>query len=140
MIKYVLAFIFDTNNNIWLIEKQKPSWQKGKLNGIGGKIEEGETEDEAMYRELEEEAGVTDVQLFKVGEMIGNNNDDSDFYIAIYTGITDQVLKTMEDETISLFMCDLTGFEYNENVPSLIELCKYALHGKSNFSKFIMYY
>jgi 8-oxo-dGTP pyrophosphatase MutT (NUDIX family) len=27
---------------VLLIEKQKPAWQRGKLNGVGGKIEPGE--------------------------------------------------------------------------------------------------
>ncbi len=41
-----------------LITKNKPSWQANKLNGIGGKIESGETPSEAMAREFEEETGV----------------------------------------------------------------------------------
>ncbi len=41
-----------------LITKNSPSWQANKLNGIGGKIESGETPSEAMAREFEEETGV----------------------------------------------------------------------------------
>ena len=57
--KYVAGFMFDaTNAEVALIEKQRPEWQKGRLNGIGGKIEEGETPHQAMVREFEEEAGL----------------------------------------------------------------------------------
>ena len=40
MQKYSLGFVFDLPvEKVLLIEKQRPEWQKGKLNGIGGKIE-----------------------------------------------------------------------------------------------------
>lgn len=56
--KYVIGFMFNkTRDKVLLIEKLKPEWQKGKLNGIGGKIEIGESPEEAMRREFEEEAG-----------------------------------------------------------------------------------
>ena len=37
------------------MRKNKPHWQEGHLNGIGGKIEEGELPIDAMQREYEEE-------------------------------------------------------------------------------------
>lgn len=38
---YVAGFLFRGENSeeVALIKKSKPDWQKGKLNGIGGKIE-----------------------------------------------------------------------------------------------------
>lgn len=53
---YVAEFMFDeTLQNVALIRKLKPAWQKGKLNGIGGKVEEGEAPYDAMVREFWEE-------------------------------------------------------------------------------------
>ena len=58
-IEYVVGFLFgDQGINVALIHKTKPAWQFGKLNGIGGKIEPGETAAQAMTREFREEAGV----------------------------------------------------------------------------------
>jgi len=39
--KYTCGFIFHhtNNDNILLIRKERPKWQSGYLNGIGGKIE-----------------------------------------------------------------------------------------------------
>ena len=59
MIRYVCGFLFSPNLHlVTLIEKQKPEWQKGKWNGVGGKIEPGEQERDAMSREFHEETGV----------------------------------------------------------------------------------
>jgi 8-oxo-dGTP diphosphatase len=60
MTRYVAGLSFSSTTNIVaLIRKNKPEWQKGKLNAIGGKIEEGETPEEAMIREFKEETSVT---------------------------------------------------------------------------------
>lgn len=58
MVKYVVGFLFDSNNQVVLIRKNRPQWQIGRLNGIGGHIEDGESPQDAMAREFEEEAGV----------------------------------------------------------------------------------
>lgn len=57
--EYCLGFLFDPSfENVVLIKKNRPEWQAGKLNGVGGKIEEGETPLEAMVREFWEETTV----------------------------------------------------------------------------------
>jgi 8-oxo-dGTP diphosphatase len=59
VIEYVVGFLFNRPySRVVLIEKTKPSWQAGRLNGPGGKIEDGETPHEAMIREFHEETGV----------------------------------------------------------------------------------
>jgi len=58
--RYVVGFVFHSDNShqVLLINKLRPDWQKGKLNGVGGKIENGETPVEAMRREFKEETGI----------------------------------------------------------------------------------
>lgn len=57
--RYVLGLLFRDNcTSLILIRKDKPRWQSGLLNGIGGKIESNETELQAMIREFKEETGV----------------------------------------------------------------------------------
>lgn len=56
---YVCGFMFSLDlRRVALIRKNRPEWQKGKLNGIGGKIEPGESAYDAMAREFLEETGV----------------------------------------------------------------------------------
>lgn len=45
-------------DSVLLIKKERPLWQRGLYNGIGGKQEKGETSVQAMVREFEEEAGI----------------------------------------------------------------------------------
>lgn len=58
MKRYVLGFCFLPDWTCVLIEKTKPDWQNGLVNGLGGSIESGETIHEAMVREFREECGV----------------------------------------------------------------------------------
>lgn len=56
--EYVLGFCFMSyNTEVVLIRKTKPAWQKGLLNGVGGRIEPTENPMEAMIREWHEETG-----------------------------------------------------------------------------------
>jgi 8-oxo-dGTP diphosphatase len=56
---YVVGFLFDPSfRRVVLIRKTKPPWQAGKWNGVGGKIESGETPLDAMCREFFEETGM----------------------------------------------------------------------------------
>lgn len=57
--RYVLGFLFNENlARVVLVRKKRPEWQRGLLNGVGGKIEECEAPLDAMIRECREEAGM----------------------------------------------------------------------------------
>lgn len=58
--KYVCGFCFDeARERVLLIRKNRPKWQNGRLNGIGGHIETDELEIQAMKREFWEETGIS---------------------------------------------------------------------------------
>lgn len=60
MNSYVCGFFFNSaKDQVLLVLKAKPDWQKGKLNGIGGMVEFEEHPIEAMVREFKEETGIT---------------------------------------------------------------------------------
>ena len=59
MKKYVVGFLFNADESlVVLLRKKKPEWQAGKLNGMGGHVEPGESFDHAMMREGLEESGM----------------------------------------------------------------------------------
>lgn len=49
-------------DDVLLVLKDRPAWQKGRLNLIGGKVEEGEDPITAAVRELKEEAGLVPLE------------------------------------------------------------------------------
>jgi 8-oxo-dGTP pyrophosphatase MutT (NUDIX family) len=56
--EYVLVYLERSEfGQILMVLKDKPEWQKDRLNLIGGKIEPNETPEEAAFRELKEESG-----------------------------------------------------------------------------------
>jgi 8-oxo-dGTP diphosphatase len=53
---YVVGFIYNKDKtHVALLRKDRPKWQAGLLNGIGGKIDGNESAMEAMVRECKEE-------------------------------------------------------------------------------------
>jgi 8-oxo-dGTP pyrophosphatase MutT (NUDIX family) len=56
-VNYVCGFYFSFEvERVLLIRKMKPAWQRGSCNGLGGKIEHGESPSQAMRREFFEES------------------------------------------------------------------------------------
>lgn len=56
MKSYCLGFVF-YDRKVLLLRKNRPKWQAGKLNGLGGHIEDNESPWSAMQREFQEETG-----------------------------------------------------------------------------------
>ena len=59
----------DTITDICLAMKKR-GFGAGRYNGAGGKVEEGETVEQAVTREVKEEMGVDVLDCLKVGELI----------------------------------------------------------------------
>lgn len=97
----VLGFIFDpTLQKVLLIKKNRPEWQRGKYNGIGGKVESGEIAIEAMTRETVEETGLqVSNESWVLVAMSSSNDWDLTMYAAVYTDAM-QDAKTVTDEAV----------------------------------------
>lgn len=126
---YVIGFLFNFDNRVLLINKTKPEWQKGLLNGIGGKIEKGESPVEAMIREFEEEAGITVGAWRNFATLNGK-----DYTIHLYSALYLPTLGTpesMTEETIE--WVDLDEIPYERTVPNLRWLLPVARYMKSDY-------
>ena len=98
--EYVLGFMFDPAlDHVVLIEKQRPKWQAGRLNGVGGKLEGYETFESAMVREFQEETGLatTKEDWSRFIELLGPN-----WHVIGYCGQHPKIhhVKTMTDEKV----------------------------------------
>lgn len=99
----VCGFYIDVaRTKVALIRKQRPQWQKGKLNGIGGKVEPDEHEDAAMVREFQEETGVETTT--EGWEMFFHLTDTKHSYkVFYYRAFGDlSALRTTTDEQIEI--------------------------------------
>lgn len=75
MIEYVVGFLFSPDlEKVVLIRKTHPDWQKGLLNGPGGKVEDGETPYDAMVREFKEETGQQITDFYEFFCLTGSRN------------------------------------------------------------------
>ena len=118
---YCLGFAFDHQGNVALIQKLRPAWQAGKLNGIGGHIEEGETATEAMVREFREETGRETV--LEIWDLFGTlHTDTSTVFCFRSFDISLEGLKTMTDEKVFVESTNFIGRERLPNLSWLIPL------------------
>lgn len=121
--KYVAGFMFDYPlKRVALIKKNRPEWQAGKLNAIGGHIEQGETPIQAMVREFEEETGLkTNEDLwFEFAKISENGAFDVTFFVT--QGFLDP-LRTITDEEICIVpVSDVNADKMIENLSWLVPL------------------
>lgn len=104
MTAYTVGFIFDTTfEHVLLIHKTKPAWQNGLINGLGGKIEQGEDMYDCIVREIKEESNLETIK--DKWTFIGNVSSDTislDVLGYVYEGAL-QDAKTMEGEVVEWF-------------------------------------
>jgi 8-oxo-dGTP diphosphatase len=124
---YVCGFYFDTTfEQVVLIWKNKPAWQKGKLNGVGGKIEKGELPITAMRREFYEETGIIHNEWV---DLIILQADDWRVYFFCAIGKVNEFeyVETKEDEEVAKIEVNrLLANEY-PHIPNLEWLVPLAI-------------
>ena len=66
----ILTLVIVHDNEKILLGMKKRGFGSGRWNGFGGKVEPGETLEQAAHRELEEEAGVRAIYLKNRGQLL----------------------------------------------------------------------
>lgn len=102
MKNYVLGFLFSSGRGrVALIRKNKPQWQAGLLNGIGGKIEDTDESPEfALSREFKEEAGAN-IHPGEWEPFCKMHGDDFTVYcFKFFSDLAFESLRTCTDELV----------------------------------------
>ena len=87
MLSKNLCYIINDKNEV-LLQFKRRGFGTGKWNGPGGKVETGETSEQAVRREVKEETGLDIINPIKMAELefyfIGKAewNQSSDVYVA----------------------------------------------------------
>jgi 8-oxo-dGTP pyrophosphatase MutT (NUDIX family) len=98
--RYVLGFLFsDDGDGVLLLRKARPEWQEGNYNGIGGHIEEVETDIEAMRREFAEETGVWPEGIEWEPTII---LDGPDFIVYCYRAYSSELISIVDGNTTNM--------------------------------------
>lgn len=124
--EYVCGFLLTPpmGATVALISKNRPKWQAGKVNGIGGKIEPNESPHEAMVREFREETGASVLDW----EHVITYHDQWHtatiyFFRAFANRHLIEIVGSMTDEQVSVYQVSKLPGNVIDNLRWLIPLC-----------------
>lgn len=127
--KYTVAFIFsrspaDGKLKVLLIRKNRPEWQAGKLNGIGGKLEE--CDPGAVHgcaREIFEETGLAlFFAVLKPVAALQGSSCHINFFAAELPWTLFSLARTMTDEALEIYPVDELPIDVVPNLRWLVPL------------------
>ena len=141
MRKLNLIVIFNKNldKSLFCIRAKEP--YKGKYNFVGGKVEEGETNDEAAYRELFEETGISKEDI-NLDHFMDLNYFKYENNLQVYYGILKYEVKLKEERNklewvnIDSNLLDIKKFAGNYNIPHIITQIKVYLKNGGGIDKY----
>ena len=141
MRKLNLIVVFSINLDKVLFCIRSKDTYKGLYNFVGGKVEEGETEDEAAYRELFEETGISENSI-ELDRFMDINYFKYENNLQVYYGILKHDVKLVEEKnklewvTISEELLDNSKFAGNYNIPHIIRQIKLYLKNGTGIDKY----
>ena len=95
MKKLNVILVYNKEDKILMCKREKEPY-KGKFNLVGGKVEQGEDELHAAYRELQEETGITKEDI-KLTNLMNFEYKMQDMELEVYVGKLDKEKKVVEE-------------------------------------------
>jgi mutator protein MutT len=119
--------VFNREKDKVLFCKRKKEPFKGRLNFVGGKVEPGETSEDAAYRELQEETGISrsQIRLFRLMDLTYYYQD---FILEIYVGRLNEDVVLKEETNPLLWLpldedyTDRERFAGEQNIAHIINI------------------
>ncbi len=112
----LMTLIFLMSNNQVLLAQKKRGFGVGKWNGVGGKVEENETTEQALIRETQEEIDVTPTEFEKVANLTFDELHEGErklMHVNVYT-CTKWSGEPKESEEMNPAWFDLTKIPYDQ--------------------------
>ena len=119
----IVVFNKKLDKVLFCIRAKEP--YKGKYNFVGGKVEQWETNEEAAYRELFEETGISDKDI-KLDHFMDLNYFKYENNLQVYYGILEHDVTLVEEKnklewvTINNGLLNNEKFAGNYNIPHII--------------------
>ena len=126
----VVVFNNDLSEVLFCIRAKEP--YKGMYNFVGGKVEEGESNDDAAYRELFEETGISNNDI-ELDHFMDLNYFKYENNLQVYYGILKHDVTLVEEKnklewvTVDDKLLDNSKFAGNYNIPHIIRQIKVYL-------------
>ena len=96
MKKFNVILVYDKEESNILMCKREKEPYKGKFNLVGGKLEKGENELHAAYRELQEETGITNNDII-LTNLMNFQYKMIDMELEVYAGKLNKDVKLIEE-------------------------------------------
>ena len=112
MKKLNIVLVYNVKEDKILMCKREKEPYKGKFNLVGGKVEKGENELHAAYRELEEETGITKSDI-KLTHLMNFQYEMSDTELELYVGKLNKE-KELVEELNKLYWIDKNENFFND--------------------------
>ena len=135
----IVVFNKSLKKVLFCIRAKEP--YKGLYNFVGGKVENGETNDEAAYRELFEETGISSNDI-ELDHFMDLNYFKYENNIQVYYGILSHEVKLVEEKNklewldINEKLLDNNKFGGNYNIPHIIRQIKVYLKNGTGIDKY----
>ena len=121
---FTVGFVFDPDlNHILLIHKNRPEWQKGKVNGPGGKVLDHESPYVSVSREIKEETGlaIPPEEWTPIAEIL-RHDYSCQFFGSIYPHKKEDA-QTQTDEKVEWFSTHIMPKNAVGGLSWLVPLC-----------------
>lgn len=96
MKKLNVIIVYNKEESKILMCKRAKEPYKGKYNLVGGKVEQGENEMNAAYRELQEETGITKKDI-ELTQLMNFQYKMSDIELEVYVGKLNKEVELQEE-------------------------------------------